>query len=324
MPSSPATTRDRILAAAIEVIKARGVTAATTKEIARSAGVSEGSLYNHFANKTALFAAALGEVTGTARTAITTLIGSAGQASVQENLTRLASGMIGFYAELLPMTGPVLADPDLIAWLRTHTTSPITPPEPSANGTAAPNRPAAPTSPAASPSSNAPAETSNTPPAPGPAVDSAPSPDASSAADSPSASEAPSGQETAPFSGPAVEPPTADASPRGGSGTAGSAKAGEAVPGVGLFGAGALAGPVLGVAGVAGYLEAEQRLGRVAEGAPVAYLAAALLGGCQMHAFLVRLAGVEAVEAGARLPGTPEEYAVGLVNAVMAGHITRE
>lgn len=26
--------------------------------------------------------------------------------------------MVGFYGELLPMTGPVLADPELIAWLR--------------------------------------------------------------------------------------------------------------------------------------------------------------------------------------------------------------
>ena len=110
--------RERILAAAVEVIRARGIVAATTKEIARSAGVSEGSLYNHFANKTALFAAALGEVTGTARTAMTTLHQSAGHGSVEENLVRLVADMVRFYGELLPMTGPVLADPELIAWLR--------------------------------------------------------------------------------------------------------------------------------------------------------------------------------------------------------------
>ncbi|MCQ0018817.1 TetR/AcrR family transcriptional regulator [Actinomadura madurae] len=69
--------RERILAAAVTVIRARGIVAATTKEIARSAGVSEGSLYNHFANKTALFAAALAEVTGTARAAMAALVASA-------------------------------------------------------------------------------------------------------------------------------------------------------------------------------------------------------------------------------------------------------
>ncbi len=111
--------RDRILAAAVTVIRARGIVAATTKEIARSAGVSEGSLYNHFANKTALFAAALAEVTGTARTAMAALAGSVGQNTVEENLVRLAADMVRFYGELLPMTGPVLADPELIAWLRT-------------------------------------------------------------------------------------------------------------------------------------------------------------------------------------------------------------
>ncbi|WP_192809381.1 TetR/AcrR family transcriptional regulator, partial [Actinomadura montaniterrae] len=117
-PAGREPMRDRILAAAIGVIRERGITAATTKEIARSAGVSEGSLYNHFANKTALFAAALGEVTATARTAMAALAGSAGKGTVEGNLTRLAAGMVRFYGELLPMIGPVLADPDLIAWLR--------------------------------------------------------------------------------------------------------------------------------------------------------------------------------------------------------------
>ncbi|MEV4255556.1 TetR/AcrR family transcriptional regulator [Spirillospora sp. NPDC049652] len=230
MPSTTETTRDRILAAATDVIKRRGVVAATTKEIARAAGVSEGSLYNHFENKTALFGAVLGEVTATARTAVMTLIGSAGEATVHENLTNLASEMVRFYAELLPMTGPVLADPELIAWLRTNT-------QPSGM---------------------------------------------------------PQGQNDQQENGART----------------------------GGLGAGALAGPVLGVAGVAAYIEAEQRHGRVKEGAPAAHLAGALLGGCQMHAFLTRLAGAEAVTAGARLPETPDEYATGLVDAVMTGHLT--
>ncbi|HZU16911.1 MAG TPA: helix-turn-helix domain-containing protein, partial [Candidatus Dormibacteraeota bacterium] len=40
--------RERIVAAAARVIRERGVVNATTREIAREAGVSEGSLYNHF------------------------------------------------------------------------------------------------------------------------------------------------------------------------------------------------------------------------------------------------------------------------------------
>src|SRR6266542_3086220 len=61
--SSDRPMRERIVAAAIQVIRERGVTRATTKEIARAAKVSEGSIYNHFENKTALFGAAFGAVT---------------------------------------------------------------------------------------------------------------------------------------------------------------------------------------------------------------------------------------------------------------------
>lgn len=236
--------RERILAAAVMVIQARGIVAATTKEIARSAGVSEGSLYNHFANKTALFAAALAEVTGTARTAMTTLLGSAGKNTVEENLVRLATEMVGFYGELLPMTGPVLADPELIAWLRD-------------NGPAKAQKQAA---------AKARARTGR-------------------------------GQDDAAL------PPGAPGGPPAGP------------PG------GPMTGPVMGHSALIGYLEAEQRAGRLAAGAPLPFIAAALLGGCQQHAFLTRLAGPEAVTAGAGLPSAPEEFAARLVRTVLAGHV---
>jgi AcrR family transcriptional regulator len=236
--------RERILAAAVMVIQARGIVAATTKEIARSAGVSEGSLYNHFANKTALFAAALAEVTGTARTAMMTLLGSAGKNTVEENLVRLATEMVGFYGELLPMTGPVLADPELIAWLRD-------------NGPVKAQKQAA---------AKARARTGG-------------------------------GQDDAAL------PPGAPGGPPAGP------------PG------GPMTGPVMGHSALIGYLEAEQRARRLAAGAPLPFMAAALLGGCQQHAFLTRLAGPEAVTAGAGLPSAPEEFAARLVRTVLAGHV---
>lgn len=243
------TMRDRILAAAIQVIRGRGIVAATTKEIARTAGVSEGSLYNHFDNKTALFAAALAEVTGTARTAMAALVGAVGEGTVEGNLTDLAARMTAFYGELLPMTGPVLADPELIAWLRADG-----PARAQAEGRsrARRGRPAAPE----------PARTLGTP----------------------------------------AGPPQLDGSRGGGPFTAAS-------------------GPVLGHAGLIGYLEAEQKAGRINESAPLPYIAAALLGGCQQHAFLTRLAGPEAVADGARLPAAHEEFASGLVRTVLSGHL---
>ncbi|WP_329095250.1 TetR/AcrR family transcriptional regulator [Actinomadura citrea] len=236
--------RDRILASAVTVIRTRGIVAATTKEIARAAGVSEGSLYNHFANKTALFAAALAEVTGTARTAMTGLLGSVGQSTVEDNLTRLATEMVRFYGELLPMTGPVLADPELIAWLRSDG------PGKAHDEAAAKSR------------ARTKADPTGEPPPPG----------------------APGGPQAGPPGGPT-------------------------------------AGPVMGHAALIGYLEAERKAGRLADGAPLPFIAAALLGGCQQHAFLTRLAGAETVAAGAGLPAEPEEFAARLVRAVLAGHL---
>ncbi|WP_205717887.1 TetR/AcrR family transcriptional regulator, partial [Actinomadura soli] len=262
--------RERILAAAVEVIRARGIVAATTKEIARSAGVSEGSLYNHFANKTALFAAALGEVTGTARTAMEALHASAGQRTVEENLVRLAADMVRFYGELLPMTGPVLADPELIAWLRD-------------NG------------PAAAQNSPAAAQNSPAPNSPSTALDDPA--DAHKEGVAKTRARARSGQDGG------APPPGAPGGPPAG------------VPG------GPMSGPVMGHGALIGYLEAERRAGRLTEDAPLPFIAAALLGGCQQHAFLTRLAGPDAVASGAGLPAVPEEFAARLVRAVLAGHV---
>jgi AcrR family transcriptional regulator len=110
--------RDRILAAAVTVMRERGVTNTTTKEIARVAGVAEGSIYNHFANKTELVAASMTEVAGGIRDALTRLSGRVGASTVEANLAELAEAEITFFAELLPITGPVLGDHELREWLR--------------------------------------------------------------------------------------------------------------------------------------------------------------------------------------------------------------
>ncbi|MGH3375703.1 MAG: TetR/AcrR family transcriptional regulator [Actinoallomurus sp.] len=109
--------RDRILAAAVTVMRERGVTNTTTKEIARVAGVAEGSIYNHFANKTELVAASMAEVAGGIRDALIRLSGRAGASTVEANLAELAEAEITFFADLLPITGPVLGDHDLREWL---------------------------------------------------------------------------------------------------------------------------------------------------------------------------------------------------------------
>lgn len=110
--------RERIVAAAVRVMAERGATNATTKEIAREAGVSEGSLYNHFENKTELFGAAFGSVSSGIRSAMEELFGALGKDTVEENLARFAGSAVRFYLELLPMVGSVLGDPEVRAWLQ--------------------------------------------------------------------------------------------------------------------------------------------------------------------------------------------------------------
>lgn len=112
--------RERIVAAAVRVMVERGVASATTREIAREARVSEGSLYNHFESKTDLFGAAFGSVSSGIRTAMQELFGALGRGTVEGNLACFASTAARFYADLLPMAGSVLGDPEVRAWLQ-HT-----------------------------------------------------------------------------------------------------------------------------------------------------------------------------------------------------------
>ena len=52
-------TRDKILDAGLKLISTRGYLGATTKEIAKTAGVAEPTLFRHFASKEGLFEAVL-------------------------------------------------------------------------------------------------------------------------------------------------------------------------------------------------------------------------------------------------------------------------
>ncbi|MFB9839252.1 TetR/AcrR family transcriptional regulator [Actinoallomurus acaciae] len=104
-------TRDRILDAAAELMRTRGVTRTTTKEIAKAAGFSEATLYKHFRDKEELLLRVLRErAPGSARIEIT-----AGRDRVEENIYRLVRGMLDFYRETFPMLSSVVSEPGLMA-----------------------------------------------------------------------------------------------------------------------------------------------------------------------------------------------------------------
>ena len=62
-------TREALIDAALEVFLRRGFARATTREIAQTAGVAEGTIYRHFADKYALFHEVFLSLTGRGRRA---------------------------------------------------------------------------------------------------------------------------------------------------------------------------------------------------------------------------------------------------------------
>ena len=96
-----AGTRERILAAAREVMLDKGLVRATTKEIARAAGLSEGTLYNHFANKEELFLCTLNELPSGFVTLIRGLHEEVGTETVAAVLSRVSASALELQAVAL-------------------------------------------------------------------------------------------------------------------------------------------------------------------------------------------------------------------------------
>lgn len=118
MQEARQNTRDRILEAAEQVIRARGFARATTREIARAAGFSEGSLYNHFKSKEDLFLCILRERLPTFIRQVIQFPERAGHGSVRDNLSELANTALTFYRQAIPLGASILSEPDLLDRLR--------------------------------------------------------------------------------------------------------------------------------------------------------------------------------------------------------------
>lgn len=108
-------TRKRIITAAKSVIHKKGLTGATTKEIAQAAGVSEGSLYNHFKNKSELFLHVIGELPANFISLVEGLAERAGQGTVRGNLKEVVTAAMTFYRESIPMGASFFSEPELLA-----------------------------------------------------------------------------------------------------------------------------------------------------------------------------------------------------------------
>jgi AcrR family transcriptional regulator len=114
---SVAATRARILDAAIELVETEGVGAATTKRIAAVAKVSEGSLYNHFADKPELLITLVLERLPGIREVFGKLYGAGGTPTAARLAAALVA-LIDFYTHAHAIVAGVTADPVLLKMTR--------------------------------------------------------------------------------------------------------------------------------------------------------------------------------------------------------------
>ena len=111
----PIDTRSRIIQAAAEIMYQKGIARATTKEIARQAGCSEGNLYNHFGSKQEIFLAILNEQLPEFVPLLATLPTRVGSGSLNETLRQIAQAALRFFNQSIPMGAAFFAERTLLA-----------------------------------------------------------------------------------------------------------------------------------------------------------------------------------------------------------------
>jgi len=98
MARRPTISNQQILDAARQVFLAHGFTKGSTVDIARRAGVSEGSIFNRFATKDGLFRAAMDE----AQPPVFELDRYVGKGNLRDNLVRITVESVHYLSNLLP------------------------------------------------------------------------------------------------------------------------------------------------------------------------------------------------------------------------------
>lgn len=111
--SRPKDTRRQILEAARRTLETKGLLGASTREIAREAGVADGTLYVHFADRIELFLALLQEYLPPFVEPLRRLEHLAGRRTVRANLADVVQGALYWFEKLLPLFAPLAADPFL-------------------------------------------------------------------------------------------------------------------------------------------------------------------------------------------------------------------
>jgi AcrR family transcriptional regulator len=106
--------RDHLIATAERLISAQGTVGLTVRAIAREAGVSDGVLYNHFADKEELLAGALAAHVRSVERGLGELP-DPGSATVEANLRRHLDYGLAVHKAILPAFTGLIAQPAVLA-----------------------------------------------------------------------------------------------------------------------------------------------------------------------------------------------------------------
>jgi AcrR family transcriptional regulator len=114
-PGDPATAlREHLVASAQTLLAERQVTSITARDLAREAGVSDGVLYNYFADKSELLLTALLRRFDELLDDFDGELPAPGMGSVEENVREHAEALYTFDVDGFPMLAKLLGDPPLL------------------------------------------------------------------------------------------------------------------------------------------------------------------------------------------------------------------
>lgn len=112
---NPATAlREHLIDTAETLLSSRQIAAVTIRDIARSAGVSDGVLYNYFADKNDLLLTALVRRYGRMVGRFEARLPPAGTATVEANLAGYALATLDLVADALPVMAGLITEPALL------------------------------------------------------------------------------------------------------------------------------------------------------------------------------------------------------------------
>jgi len=111
-------TQDRLIQATERLLRTHGLARVTTRDIAREAGVAEGSLYHHFRDKAELILAVVEYGVGDFRKVLEDLPLQIGQRTVRANLERVLYAAFDFHYQIAPIICSVFSDQELLVRYR--------------------------------------------------------------------------------------------------------------------------------------------------------------------------------------------------------------